>query len=161
MPILTREDIDNGLKLMKDYNAFEEQVSERIGEILRIICKCYGANSSEMWWDYAGDDRDYGDGGTLSQCWYGNSINVVSYQIGDPTIDITEWPDEMCNIPASWLRTEDSKIETEILKFIQTLRDEKAAEAKTKASAKAKKAELKKQAAAKLTAEERKALGIK
>lgn len=161
MPMLKKEEIDSGLKLMKDYSSFEAQVTERIGEILKIICKCYGADSSEMWWDYAGDDRDYGSGGTLMECWHGATINVVSYQIGDPTIDIHEWPDEICNIPASWLKTEDAKIEAEVLKLIQELRDEKVAEAAAKSAAKVKKETLKKQAVAKLTKEERAALGIK
>lgn len=161
MPILTRADITTGLKLMSDYGEFEARVEARIGEIIKIICKCYGADCSNMWWDFAGYDSDYGDGGTLSQCWHGKTINVVSAQIGEPTIDVKEWPEEMCYVPASWLVMEDSKIEAEILKLIQELRDEMVAEAAAKVAVKAKKEALKKAAAAKLTDEEKKALGIK
>jgi hypothetical protein len=105
-----------------------------------------------MWWEYEDD-------GPLS-LWSNEVISIDLNNVGASTIDVAEFPEEMHCIPVAWLSTEDSAITAEVLDFIQKSRDKKAAKAKARKQAKVRKEELKRQAAAKLTPEERKALGL-
>lgn len=162
MSILTKQQVSDAEKSIQDFRGFQGVISNRIREIIGVICKCYGADISNMWWDYAGDQVAKGDGGSLSENW-GDTINIVTHGIGSTTIDTSEWPEEICFIPRDWLMLSDDNIEKLTLDFIQGVRDNK----KTVKAAREKRArnKLAKKSAqadvlAKLSVDDRKILGF-
>lgn len=146
---LSNDDLQSLLETHKQYSTLEEKFSDRIDEIITLVCKRF--HIKKTYWYFP--DAPEGKVGTLPV-----------YEISHPNQEICfetgfRWPLNY-GIPSKWLYMPNAAILAEINAEIAAEKEREEKLHKAAEDKKTKKEQLKKSAAAKLTPAERKALGI-
>lgn len=166
MTKILKTDLDEYWTVIKAVGPYHEKILNRINYILRTTYKEFGGEID--WWDFENYD---GNAYTLEQCLGKTEVTNLDVRVKGSWDDLGELiikldDGDYCEFtygfPIRWLHED---FEDELSRGKATQEKEVAAEKKAKAdkraAKKAAKEKLKALAAAKLTPEERKALGLK
>jgi len=166
MTKINKTDLDKYWTAIKAVGPYHEKIVNRINYILRTTYKEFGGEID--WWDFENYD---GNAYTLEQCLGKTEVSNLDVRVKGSWRDLEELiikldDGDYCEFtygfPIRWLYEE---FEDELSRGKATQEKEVAAEKKAKAdkkaAKKAAKEKIKVTAAAKLTPEERKALGLK
>ena len=158
MAKLEEKDLKEWAKLTAEAGAAEEKISKRVREVLDLVFKAHGWDGKKNYWFwYPGVEWEHEGNPDFE-----NDPIQIATDCSGVGIPQLVWSTTLCDgLPQRFLFMKDEEIEAEIL---EEIKDDLEKELKKKQAAqnhKKKKEALKKQAAEKLTPEERAALGLK
>jgi hypothetical protein len=166
MPKLTKADANKYNKAVKDLTDSGGKIFDRMGEVLLILQKAFKIKKKvRNYWIPGAPEGSYG---TLDKDW-DKPDAVIYYEaigMGDLTVEYDnmtggwEW-DYASELPSRFLFMDDAEILGEVLTEIQKEKDAIEADKKVFAEQAAAEKALAKKAKSKLSAAEKKALGIK
>jgi len=166
MTKITETDLKDYHKALKALSPYHSKIEARIEYVFRTVLQIYGAELD--WYDYRNYD---GNVDTLMDALGTDSVSVHCYEIATKTplddeiyfkLDDGDYCEFFHEFPLRWLHEDfEDELARGKAAHEKEVEDEKKAKADKKAKKKAEKERLKKAAAAKLTPDERKALGLK
>lgn len=156
---LTKNYFDEYLKVRQLYLGAEENIQNRITEVLKVIALCFRKTPLNSWW--FPNAPEGGCGYLMGE--HASIPETVCFETRDGHIFDTKYEkgwDYSYEFPIEFLFMEDEEIRKQILNEIELGKQERETKKAKELLAKEKKKSLAEQAKSKLTKEERKALGI-
>ena len=157
---LSQKNIDDAIEAIRRVDIHTTQISNRITYIMNTVAKSFG--TSVDWWDWPNGTSDYDGTPRISDLQDGELYLSGQWGRGDKEmmaiIGGDEWDFGYLEFPFNWLMEDfEDELKDGIKKYKDQLKKKKEQQAESKAT----KAAKKKAALAKLSAEDKKALGIK
>ena len=154
---LNKSDLDNFENSLKVYKNHQEMISNRIHEVLTLLCKCLGTELD--WWDYYNGDNGgrHNDGGSLAEN-YGEyiSLYIITKDHSPIVYDNTEL---LSSFEKRYLTMENQDIIDMVNKEVQAELQAQQEKLKQELAEKEAKKQKKAEVLAKLSPEDRKILG--